>query len=145
MQIRRQDFTTGIPQLIGHTASSLKVSGSSRSGQFEPTIFWLQTHQSKDWYRFFIEAYALHWETYADTEAKAMIAEDLSVSGQQQVKNLHKELRLEKDRIVSIKMDQHLMDESRYGQLRILFESGKKIIVQDYAEEKRSRLIQENP
>ncbi|MEM7367110.1 MAG: hypothetical protein AAF587_00845 [Bacteroidota bacterium] len=144
MQIRRQDFTTGIPQLIGHTVSFFKVSGDSKADRFDPAVFWLQTHETNYWYRFSLHAFALHWDTYSESEAQQLMDKDLEQRGQQQVKNLKKDFRLDKERIVSIKMDQHLIDEQRYGQLRILFESGKKIVVQDFDEENITKLTLEN-
>ncbi len=133
MKISRQDPETEISELAGATVAALKVTDD------RALIFWMKTDTS-NWYRFFVDAGALFWRTYEQSEIDEIMEEDFDGVDS---RDLKQELNLWSERIISIQMNGIEINGESWGQLQIKFENNKALIVRESVKQSVGELILE--
>lgn len=138
-----KDFLDLIKDPINKKIKYFSVLMSKKEGVIEPLMFWLNTGE-KEWYRFFIDAWLVHWTEYSASEKEEIIEDDFEGEDEYFVKNLMKELGLADKMIEEIEVSRFFENQIFTSQIKISIEENLLIVVRDYGDEKPSELLVRN-
>ncbi len=135
-----KNFLDFIEEPIGETVNYFSVLVSKHDNIVEPLIFWLSTKEGK-WYRFFMDAWLIHWNEYTGIEKNEIIEDDFEGYDGYYVRNLFEEFNLDGKKIKEIEVRRFFDNQQFTSQVKISIEDNILIIVKDYGDVKPSELV----
>lgn len=138
-----KDFLDFIKEPIQEKIQYFSVLMSKKNKEEEPLIFWLNTGR-KAWYRFFIDAWVVHWNEYNEVEKEELMEEDSEEHTDYFVRDLAKEFNLTDEKINEIEVRRFYENELFVSQIKISIVNDLTIVIRDYDDKKPSELLLRN-